>query len=274
LAYICGFKKDSDYHGVLVPGSDFFKEFIRPYIDFYYCAVVSGNSDATQTFEKKRRFMSVNHITEYTTYIIDPKVKTKEIRNNYTFRQACREDTAAVLDFLKTEGRKKDMFPVIRSLDDFHNLHIEDFYILEDDHEIIACGAVWNVSSYKQLTITKFKGIMKPIRLFNPVLSLLAFPTFKKENEPYDYPILSFFLSRDDSEEYYKIFFHKIKKEIRKKHKIFAVGLTRDHPVASVMKNLPKITGESTIYEVRFSGQKEESISFDTEHIATEFALF
>ena len=218
--------------------------------------------------------MSVNHITEYTTYIINPKVKTKEIRNNYTFRQACREDTAAVLDFLKTEGRKKDMFPVIGSLDDFHNLHIEDFYILEDDHEIIACGAVWNVSSYKQLTITKFKGIMKPIRLFNPVLSLLAFPTFKKENEPYDYPILSFLLSRDDNEEYYKILFHRIKKEIRKNHKIFAVGLTRDHPVASVMKNLPKITGESTIYEVMFSGQKEESISFDTEHIATEFALF
>jgi hypothetical protein len=35
-----------------------------------------------------------------------------------------------------------------------------------------------------------------------------------------------------------------------------------------------KKAGKSTIYEVRFSGQKEESISFDTEHIATEYALF
>ena len=183
------------------------------------------------------------------------------------------KDTDAVLDFLKTEGRKKDLFPVIESLDDFYNLYIEDFYILEDDHEIKACGAVWNVSSYKQLMIKKFKGIMKLARLFNPVLSLLAFPTFKKENEPYDYPVLSFFLSKDDDEDCYRILFHRIKNEIRKNYTLFAVGVTSDHPVASVLEKLPKITGNSTICEVRFSDQEEESISFDTDHIATEFAL-
>ena len=272
-AYICGLKKDSAYPGTLPAGPGFFRELKRPDIDFFYCAVVSNNREATEKFEKKRGFMSVNYITEYTTYIINPKVRTREIKNNYTFRQACGKDTAAVLDFLRTEGRKKDLFPVIKSLDDFHKLQIEDFYILEDDHEIIACGAVWNVSSYKQLTIKKFKGIMKLARLFNPVLSLLSFPTFKKENEPYDYPVLSLFVSKDDNEEYYRILFHRIKNEIRKTCRLFAVGLTGNHPVASVLRKLPGVTGSSVIYEVRFSGQKGESLSFDTDHIATEFAL-
>jgi len=270
-AYICGLKKDSDYRGTIPAGSDFFKTFKRPDIDFYYCAVISNNRDAMEKFEKKRRFMSVKCITTYTTYFIDPKVKTKEIKNNYTFRQASGKDTAAILDFLNTEGRKKDLFPVIKSLDDFHNLHIEDFYILEDDHEIKACAALWNISSYKQLTITKFKGIMKLARLLNPVLSMLAFPTLKKENEPYDYPILSFFLSRDNNKDCYEIFFHRIKNEIKKNYQVFAVGLTRNHAIDPVVKKLPKIAGESTIYEVSFSGQK--NTSFDTEHIATEFAL-
>lgn len=272
-AYICGLKKDAEYDGVLSAGLSFFRSFTRPDIDFYYCAVVSNNTDTMAKFAKKRRFMSVKYITTYDTYFINPKARTKEKQNSFTFRQASEKDTAAILDFLNTEGRKKDLFPVIQSLDDFYNLHIEDFYILEDDHEIIACAALWNTTSYKQLTITKFKGIMKLSRLLNPVLSLLAFPTLKKENEPYDYPILSFFLSKDDNKDYAEIFFHRIKEEVKKKYQLFAVGITKNHPIASVVRKLPKIGGESTIYEVVFSSRKKEPISFDTEHIATEFAL-
>ena len=272
-AYICGLKKDSEYNGHLSAGLRFFRTFQRPDIDFYYCAVVSNNKDAVEKFEKKRGFMSVKCITTYDTYFVDPKVKTKERPNDYTFRQASEKDTASILAFLKEEGMKKDLFPVVTSLDDFYNLHIEDFYILEDEQEIKACAAIWNTTSYKQLTITKFKGIMKLARLLNPLLSLLAFPTFKKENESYDYPILSFFLSKDDNKDYYEIFFHRIKKEIKKNYRVFAVGVPRNHPVASMLKNLPKIAGESTIYEVELSGQREEPLSFDTEHIATEFAL-
>ena len=272
-AYICGLKKDSDYHGLLYADAGFFRTFMRPDVDFYYCAVVSNNQDAVAMFHRKRSFMSVKRITTYDTYFVDPRIKTKEGKNDFTFRQASVKDTAAILDFLNTEGRKKDLFPVVQSLDGFYNLHIEDFYILEDDHEMKACAALWNTTSYKQLTITKLKGIMKLSRSFNPVLSLLAFPTLKKENERYDYPILSFFLSKDDNKDYYEIFFHRIKKEIRKNYRVFAVGLTRNHPIASVLRNLPKITGDSTIYEVLLLNRKEEPVSFDTEHIATEFAL-
>lgn len=272
-AYICGLKKDSDYQGYLKAGSRFFKTLQRPDIDFYYCAVVSNNKEAMEKFGKKRRFMAFDLITTYTTYIINPNVKTKEMKNNYTFRQAATKDTVTILDFLNTEGRKRDLFPVVKSLEDFYNLHIEDFYILEDDHEIKACAAIWNTTSYKQLIIAKYKGIMKLARFCNPVLSLLGFIELNKENEPYDYPIISFFLSKDNNEDYYKILFHKIKNEIKKKYKLFAVGLTDNHPLVPMMKNLPKITGESTIYEMKFSGQQEENITFDTEHISTEFAL-
>jgi len=272
-AYICGLKKESGHNGFLSAGAGFLRTFIRPDIDLYYCAVISNNKDAMSKFEKIRGFMSVKCITAYDTYFVNPKVKTKEIKNSFTFRQASVKDTAAILDFLNTEGRKKDLFPVIRSLDGFYNLHIEVFYILEDDHEIKACGALWNTTSYKQLTITKLKGIMKLSRLFNPVLSLLSFPTLKKENEPYDYPILSFYLSRDENKDYYEIFFHRIKEEVKKNYHVFAVGLTGNHPIASVVKKLPKISGESTIYEIGFLGRKEDHVPFDTEHIATEFAL-
>ena len=83
-------------------------------------------------------FMSVKCITAYDTYFVNPKVKTKERTNDYTFRQASAKDTAAILAFLNEEGKKKDLFPVVKSLDDFYNLHIEDFYILEDGQEMKA----------------------------------------------------------------------------------------------------------------------------------------
>jgi hypothetical protein len=165
------------------------------------------------------------------------------------------------------------LFPVVKSFDDYYNLHIEDFYILEDDHEIKACAAIWNVSDYKQFTVINYKGPMKLARIFNPVLSLLKYVKLPKENEPLNFPMLSFFLSKDDNEDCYKILFHRIKNEIKKNHEMFLVGLPHNHVIASVMKNLPKVTFESTIYEVRFSGQKDENISFDSENIYTESAL-
>lgn len=272
-AYICGLKKDSGYPGNLTAGSGFFRTLKRPDIDFYYCAVITNNKESMAKFQKKRGFMAFNLITRYTTYFINPNVKTKEIKNNYTFRQASEKDRAAILNFLDTEGRKRDLFPVIRSFEDFYNLHIEDFYILEDDQEMKACAAIWNVSSYKQLTIIEYRGIMKLARLFNPVLPLLGFPKLNKENEPYDCPVLSFFLSKDEDEDCYKVLFHRMKNEIKKKYQVFSIGLTDNHVLTPMVRRLSRISGESTIYEVKFSGQKEEEISFDTEHISTEFAL-
>ena len=54
---------------------------------------------------------------------------------------------------------------------------------------------------------------------------------------------------------------------------MFLVGLPAQHVIASVLKDLPKVTLESVIYELRFSGQGDEAPVIDPERIYTESAL-
>ncbi len=272
-AYLCGLKRDPAYQGLIPLGAKFYKALQRSDIDFYYCAALANNRDVIKMFEKKRGIFTFCPVTSYTSYILSPGIRTKEEANPYTFRQAAAGDAADIVAFLNTEGRKKDLFPYVRSLEDYYGLRVEDFYLLEDGRGIKACGAVWNVSSYKQFTVTKYRGIMKHARAFNPLLSLLGYAQLPRENEPMNLPMLSFFLSRDDSEDGYRILFHRIKNEIKKRNSMFLVGLPAQHVIASVLKNLPKVTLESVIYELRFTGQGNEAPVIDPESIYTESAL-
>lgn len=270
--YICGLKRDPDHKGYIRAGSDFFDTLLQPDIDFYYCTVVTENKKAGQIFNKRRKQISFELISSCTTYIMNPKVKIKEDSNQCVFRQATEGDSAAVLEFLNREGRKKDLFPVIRAFDDYYDLSIENFYILLDGNEIVACAALWDVSSYKQYTVMEYKGITKLARRLNFLLSLLGYVKLPKENEPLKFPMISFFLSKDDNEEYYKIFFSRIKDEIKKTCQIFVITLPKNHFAVPLLKKLPKITLDSDIYRVRFSAQKDK-VSIDPSNIFTESAL-
>ena len=272
-AYFCGLKRDPAYQGMIPAGTGFFNAIQRPDIDFYYCAVLANNRGVMEKFEKKRNIFSFRPVTSYTSYILNPNIRTKEEPNPYTFRQAAAGDAAAIVEFLNAQGRKKDLFPCVRSLEDYHGLRAEDFYLLEDGRGIKACAAVWNVSSYKQFTVKKYRGILKAARVFNPLISLLGYAQLPRENEPMNLPTLAFFLSRDDSGDGYRILFHRIKNEIKKRYSMFLVGLPAQHAMASVLKSLPKVTLESVIYEVRFSGQSGAAPVIDPERIYTESAL-
>jgi hypothetical protein len=273
-AYFCGLKRDPAYQGLIPAGAGFFNALQRQDIDFYYCAVLANNRDVMEKFGKKRSIFSFRPVASYTSYILNPNIRTREEPNAYVFRQAAAGDAAAIVEFLNAQGRGKDLFPYVRSLEDYHGLRAEDFYLLEDGRGIKACAAVWNVSSYKQFTVKKYRGILKGARVFNPLLSLLGYAQLPRENEPMDLPTLAFFLSRDDSEDGYRILFHHIKNEIKKRYSMFLVGLPAQHVIASVLKRLPKVTLESVIYEVRFSGRDgEKAPVIDPARIYTESAL-
>ncbi len=272
-AYVCGLKRDPKRPGAAMVPVELVRALKRPDIDFYYGAAVATNKESAEQFEKPRKHVTFDRFASYTTYVINPKVRTKAIANSYRFRKADKEDTEAVLRFLNREGRKRDLFPVIRSFNDYYNLHIEDFYLLEDEDEIKACAAVWNVSSYKQYTLIRLKGIMKLVRLLNPLLSALGYVKLPKENEPLNFPVLAFFLSKDENGDCYKILFHKIKEEIKKRYPLFIVGLPDHHVIASLMKKLPKVTFRSNLYELSFLGGRGPRPTVDAGTIFTESAL-
>ena len=251
-AYLCGLKKDADYEGGVGFGARFIRDLQRDDIDFYFCSVVAENTDARRMFEKSRRLLEMKQTVGYKTYILSPKVKVKAKKHSFVFRRATENDTDRLIVFLNSEGKKKDMFPVMKSFDEFYNLSVEDFYLLLDGESIVATAALWNQTEYKQYVVNRYGRIMKLARIFNPLLSAFRYVKLPKENEPLDFPMLAFFLSKDDNTDNYLIFLNEIKREVSKKYGMFVFGLPDSHFARPFADKLPSISFETKLYGIKF----------------------
>ena len=272
-AYICGLKKDAAYEGGVGFGVRLLRDFCREDIDLYYCSVVADNTEAQAMFEKSRRIISMSPFVEYKTYILSPKVKVKVPKHSLSFRQATEADRHRLIAFLNTEGRKKDLFPVIQSLDAFTDLSIEDFHLLLDGERILATAALWNQTAYKQYVVKKYGGLMKLARFANPILSLLRYIKLPKENQPLDFPMLSFFVSQNDNQEYYRILLNEIKREIAKSYGMFVIGLPRNHVASPMLDQLPGVSFETKLYEIKLPWSAQSDTAVDLRNIQPECGL-
>lgn len=272
-AYLCGLKKDADYAGGVCFDARFMRALQRDDIDFYYCSVIADNDNALAMFGKSRRILSMKPIGAYTTYILSPKVKLKAPKHSMHFRQANDADLPKLLSFLNSEGRKKDLFPVIDALEDLHDLSVSDFYLLTEGERIVAAAALWNQVGYKQYVVKKYRGLMRFARLANPLLSLLGYIRLPKENEPLDFPMLSFFVSLDDNEDYYRVFFGEIKRVIAQKYGMFVIGLPKDHFAAKIFDRLPSIHFDTKLYAITFPWSKQAYKEVSTGKLCPECGL-
>ena len=253
LSYLCGLKKDPYYNGVVNFGKLFFKSLTREDIDCYFCSVVEDNKEARALFEKRRkRVMNMDYLQTYTTYMFKPYFKFKVDENNFEFKKVEKCDEKSVLKFLNEEGKNKNFFPVISSLEQFTDLSASDFYILKKDDEIIACGALWNQTNYRQYIVKKYNGVLKLVRWLNPLISKMGYIKLPKEDETLNFPMLSFLISKDDNDEYYKLFLNHILAEIRKDYDMFVIGSTENSCLNKILKDLKSIKFNTKIYAIDF----------------------
>lgn len=272
-AYVCGLKKDAGYNGSVGFGPRFIRDLWRDDIDFYYCSVVSDNADAQNMFAKSTRLIAMKPFAEYKTHILGTRVKIKTPAHSLIFRRATEQDKPRLLAFLQREGTKKDLFPAVRSIGQFHGLHCGDFYLLENGQDIVATAALWDQTDYKQYVVKKYRKGMKLARAVNPLLSALRYIKLPRENEPLRFPMLSFFVSRDDDEGNYRILLREIAKEIAKNYGMFAVGLPKTHPAAPLLDKLPSIGFETKLYEITFPWSDRPAKTVDPQNMHLECAL-
>ena len=253
LGYVCGLKTAADYQGNVNWVRTFIENLVMDDIDCYFCSIINENETARKLFEKKRkRTMNMNFLTGYTTYMMTPYFKFKVKQQGYEFGQVTEADEKSVIEFLKKEGRKKDFFPVIESLSQFTDLKADDFYFLKKENEIVAVGALWKQTGYRQYLVKKYQGILKLARCFNPVLKLLGYISLPKENEVLKFPMLSFFISKENKEEYYKVFLNHIHPVIKKNYGMYVIGTTGEGCMNQIFKGVRNIHFDTRIYEIEF----------------------
>lgn len=271
-AYICGLKKnpESDSSGI---GPGFIRAFSRADIDFYFFGVLADNPKAKDMFEKENRLFTAKAFTSVKSYILSPRVRIKAPKHNYTFRRAEEADLPALLDFLDREGRKKDLFPVVRSLSDYHNLHIGDFCLLLDGEEILACGALWDSTDYKQYVVKRYHPLVKAARVLNPLIAALGFVRLPKENEPLAFPMLSFLLPKDGNEDLFHIFLNEVRKEVQKQYGMYVFDLPEGHFARKRLDRLPGVSFTTRFYQIRFPWNGQTNKTVDPNRLSMESGL-
>ena len=73
-----------------------------------------------------------------------------------------------------------------------------------------------------------------------------------KENEVLDFPMLSFFISKDDNEEYYKAFLNHINPIIKKEYGMFVIGISANNFAHGIFRKVRNIHFDTKIYEIEF----------------------
>jgi len=272
-AYICGLKKDATYEGNVGFGPQFIRSLQRDDIDFYYCSVVSDNTDAQKMFSRARRLVEINQMEKYTTYIFSPKVNLHPKENSsLSFRRAEKTDVPDLLRFINREGKRKDLFPVVDSFDDLCGLEYSDFFLLLCGNEIKACAALWNQTEYKQYVVRNYRGIMRVARAFNPLLSLLGYIKLPAKNIPLSVQMLSFILCENDSEELLRILLHKVKAEAPN-NSILVTGAARSSFMTPALSNIRSISFDTVLCSVRFPWSDKTLVNVNPKKLHPECGM-
>ncbi|MEL7607010.1 MAG: hypothetical protein AAGU39_13275 [Sedimentibacter saalensis] len=253
--YVGGIRKRNDYNGVInwKDVADFFE---KQDLGLYLCSFLSGNEASEKMFLKKRDFMpKLVSLCNYTTYIINPKIFTKVCPEGLTFRSIKSDDLEYVHEFLKREMMKYNFSTAINNITDFYGLNIDDCYVLEKRGEILAFGALWNQKGFKQYIVKGYSKTLKTIQKFSFATNLLGYIDIPEEGKELDFPMLSFFYSKEGNMEYYNLFINQIAQSMRKKYKMFVIGICDDDPADKLYKKIRTINFKSKIYCADFKDE-------------------
>lgn len=270
-AYLCGLKKDASDERTVGFDARLIRSLVREDIDCYFCSVVSDNKRAQAMFGKPSRLLEMHELVTFTTHILSSRIRLRREAGDHTFRRATAADAPGLLEFLRKEGSKKNLFPVIDSFDAFYGLKIEDFYLLESGGAIVCAAALWNQTAYKQYIVKQYRGLMRGARLLNPLLSWLGYMKLPRVGQSLDFPMLAFFLCADDNLSCYKAFLYHIRRVIAEKYDIFVIGVPKNHFAAGLYDRLPSVHFDTKLYAIRFLQGEVKAI--DPEKLYPECGL-
>ena len=114
---------------------------------------------------------------------------------------------------------------------------------------------------------------MRIARCLNPILRMLGYIQLPKENENISFPMLSFFISRNDDEEYYKVFLNNIT-QVMKKGGMFVIGISgANRGVRNIYNQLRNIHFDTRIYSIDFVAGKGKKTCINGDNIWLECGL-
>jgi hypothetical protein len=223
-------------------------------IFYFFTATLKDNAIARRFLTRQRPDMPRYHfLCPYLTLGFRTRRRPPSLPASCLFRKATPDDRPAIEDFLTREGRRYAFFPsdLDRLIRQHPELSWESFYLLLDRRcgDILACGATWDQSAYKQYIVTGYGGIMKWVRNLSVLFPFFGYPSLPRPSSTLHFFFLSFWAVKDNRPEHLKWFLDSLAYETRR-YPYFVAGIPEPHPLRPVLDRRRLLRRDSHIYLV------------------------
>ena len=216
----------------------------------FFTTILEHNSAAITLLEKKNRKMPVYHFKgNFNVFALSTKKNRKFPQ--YRLERASHENKKFLLEYYQKEGKRHDFFPVLSADELNQNMPgLENFYLLfNSQNELVAAGAVWDQTLFKQHIVKNYTGMYKTLQPFSFLLPWFGYPALPRKNSTLNFFTLSFCLIRDKDPDIFEIFLFKIK-NLGCNYDYFLTGLTDTDSMIGVIQKQRHLLYKSRIYEV------------------------
>ena len=239
VAYITGYKKDQSYKKIINWRKVFLKISEIGYFDACFCCFVGDNDMIIKMLSKRRaKLPHAIPICMLEAFIYNPALKVKDPHPELQFKQGTEDSVSGITGFISAQGKGRDLFHKLDSVDDIKGLKAEDFYCLIRDGKPVAAAAIWNRQDVKQYYLKECRGKMKLLRCLNPLLSLLGFIRLPADNTKVNLAYISFAEAENDDPGLMTSLLCRILKEAKKDYDAVVISAVPTSKKFTVLKKI------------------------------------
>ena len=274
FTYICGVRKAAS------PGGNPLACILRTALEYEpenlaagFCSILDANDYAVRVFCRKTRkyFPRLAPLCGYTTFLMNPKAiyaraaghtagraGNAPAAQGFTFAAVRESDLPEVYRFLEKEGKRYEMFPVIKNIQEqFSGLSLNDCYLLIKDGETAGFGALWDQKHYRQYIVKHYGGVYKYLRKAAGLVQKLGYIYLPPEGETANVLTLTLLTAKDGDTDLYRELLAQLAKEAAARGCTIAVaGMSKNNKYYPLFRKCKSVSFDSTIYSVETDGNR------------------
>ncbi len=222
----------------------------------YLTSVFNSNTVAKNVLTSGKAGMPrFREVGQLTTFVFKPQYLSGPRSKDCETRTATEADIPELVKFLQTEGARYQFFPYLDE-EDFRQqrgflkeLDINQVWIARKQGSIAGCMAFIDQSAFRRWKVDGYSPVFKKMRgALNLGNALLGLPSFPKEQQNFNYHLLSLVCIRDFDAEIFKTLFNKAVNPLMQKEKpLVLLSLFNGSPFTAELPLL-KFSFKSTIF--------------------------
>ena len=260
LGYLSAVRKAPSYIGGVDWRTSFFTFFNAP---AYFFSILDKNTTAQRSFSRHSPSRPApQRIGSYELFIVNAKRVAAPSKTTARFVPAHKLEWAALRSFLNSEGRQKQLFPLVTDrLLKRLGVTPSNSYALMKGGVVVGFASLVDQRDWKQFIITRYPGIIRLLRApWNAFARRFGYISVPKINTPISCPTVTLAVVRGDDPTLYHELMYGLSLRAQSLSDIFMTALTVDSLHRELLHTKYHFRIKNTLYVQEI----ETPVSLDT----------